>query len=666
MNRNDPNGGKRRRADQYDPMLQGEPSMSAPSPMPGKPAASYVKPPAPKQSSQQATWQPPQGQYAPVQQSWTGSQQPQQPYTGYPVQQGYQPPPSQGIPGGQLPPQQYGWQQGYTPANQQGWSQPYQPTGRGWTQPYPVQNQNQNQNNWQGGYSVGQWGGGYAPAYDETPAQGGSGHSGSDRNSILKLIAAVVVVVIAVAIVVGLITRQSQTRALEAAVNAYNDRYCQGVYVDGIHLGGMTREEAKTAVQKSAQLKCDEWNVSLMTASGEYVGEINSYHLGMTVHVDDALEEAWKQGHTGETTSERKNAMDALLETPYHISTALPSGDNAAIDRILNEIATSVYVPAMDAAASFDPRLTNPFIYTPETIGQELNVNSIKEQVYDMVSRMESGTITIEPTPLYPAYTEADLRSYTTLIGSNYTVISSTSTEERNLNIKRACELISGTVIEPGKTFSFNDVVGARTKKNGFYLATVYNYGKEEPGYGGGICQVSSTMYVAAIRANLEITKRTQHGLTVNYTDLGLDATVNYDGKKIDFAFKNNTASPIYIVTKVMRKPAINKNHDLVICEIYGPALEDGVTYDLVATQVQVPIPEATTVPDKKAEYVVYTDESYTEAGRIGYEVDSYKVKYVNGEEVERTYMYHDTYEAVQPIIYVGVSERPLPTEDPW
>ena len=80
----------------------------------------------------------------------------------------------------------------------------------------------------------------------------------------------------------------------------------------------------------------------------------------------------------------------------------------------------------------------------------------------------------------------------------------------------------------------------------------------------------------------------------------------------------------------------------------------------------EVPIPEATVTPDKKAEHVIYTDETFTVAGRIGYEVDSYKIKYVNGEEVERIHMYHDTYKAVAPVIYTGVSERPLPTVAPW
>lgn len=652
----------RRRVKHANDPMAGEPSMSAPSPMPGKTAASPVKQQSADRASQM-DWQSAQNQQ--VQASGMGwntrAYDPNdQGYAGYPAQQGY-PHPTQG---GQ-PHLQYGWQQGYPPAQQsQGWSQPYQqPAGQGWTQ------QPKGQNSWQGGYNVNPWNGnGYTPApADMGAAQNGQGNGGSggkppvDKN-VVKLVAAVAVIVIALVIVVNLISQQSQNQAVYNAVKAYDDLYCQGVYVDGIHLGGMTREEAKQVVQKSAQLKCDEWHVRLETPAKEYVGEINSYHLGMTVHVDDALDEAWEQGHASSDVNERYETMESLAKAPYHISTALPSGDTSAIDRILNDIAANIYVEPTNAyIANFITYATNPFEIVEGTPGRMLDVESIKAQVYDMVSRMESGVIYIEPTVVPPAITKADLEKQTTLIGSHYTPISTTSTENRDMNIKRACDLISGTVIYPGEDFSFNDIVGARTQKNGFHLAIEYAYGEQREGYGGGVCQVSSTIYVAAVRANMQILKRTQHALEVNYTTFGLDATVNYDGKKIDFVFRNNTQSPIYIVTKVMRKPMIDKSHDLVICEIYGPALEEGVTYDLVAETIEVPIPEPTLVPDRKSEYVVYTDETYVaEQGAIGYEVYSYRVKYVNGEEVERTDMYRDTYAPVQPITYVGVNERPL------
>ena len=164
----DPKDGKRRTKRQPKVEANG-PSMSAPQPMPGKPAATYSKPPKPQQTGQNGSWQSSQQPYQQRVQGWSSPYQPQQ-YQQYPQQA-----PSQGIPGGQLPQQQYGsWQQGYAPVPSQNYQQP---TGRGWNQPYqPVQQpaqarqsvQNQQQNGWQGGYTVNQWAGvGYAPVHEK-------------------------------------------------------------------------------------------------------------------------------------------------------------------------------------------------------------------------------------------------------------------------------------------------------------------------------------------------------------------------------------------------------------------------------------------------------------------------------------------------------------------
>lgn len=663
MSNYDQNAGqRRRRAARNGEKKQQEPSMHAPMPMPGKPAASYVGQQQPTQP--QANWNPQRTQANPAAPNvWQTNRYPQG-YGSYPVQ-GQRP--SQGVPTQAQAAPSYRSPQ--SPQGAQGVQQgtPYyqQPAGRGWSQPYPpVQSP---QNPWNGGYAPAAWNGtGYSPMGAENPPQRGKGTKPPHgRANLLKLIAAGGVLVAAIVLVVALFLRENQIKAVQAEVAAYNDRYCQGVYVDGIHLGGMTQAEALATVQQNAQQKCDEWHVWLVTSDGETAGEINSGHLGLTIHVEDALEEAWQQGHTGTDVYTRKAAMDALLETPYTGSTALPSSSTDAVDAILNEIAAGYYVAAVDATCTFDPEKTNPFEITDHSYGRWLDVQSIKEKVYDMVSRLESGTIQIEPTVLYPSMTREDWEQRTSLIASAYTKISTTSEEGRNKNIERACDLINGTVIQPGANFSFNTIVGARTAANGFYQAIEYAYSKEKLGYGGGVCQVSSTIYWAAVRANMEIVKREQHALKVGYTQFGFDATVNYDGRKIDFVFKNTTDSPIYIITKVVKRPSIDKSHYLVLCEIYGVPLETGVTYDIVAVTKEIPIPEATVVPDKSAQYVVYTDDKpYTVAGKVGYEVDSYRVKYVDGAEVERTFMYHDTYSAVQPITYVGVNERPIETTE--
>ena len=156
----------------------------------------------------------------------------------------------------------------------------------------------------------------------------------------------------------------------------------------------------------------------------------------------------------------------------------------------------------------------------------------------------------------------------------------------------------------------------------------------------------------------MQITKREPHSDKVNYTDYGLDATVNYDGKKIDFAFKNNTTSNIYIFSYMERSG--NKWNCHV--DIYGEAHEKGVTYDLVAETVEILAPpeDPEYIEDKTGTQVYYIDETPKEKrpATEGYVVDSYKVTYVNGQEISREFVARDTYKAKSQQLYVGIHDR--------
>lgn len=119
----------------------------------------------------------------------------------------------------------------------------------------------------------------------------------------------------------------------------------------------------------------------------------------------------------------------------------------------------------------------------------------------------------------------------------------------RSSNIRLAASLIDGTVLMPGEVFSYNKTVGRRTSKTGFKLAGVYLNGRHEVDYGGGICQVSTTLFNAALLANLKIRERQSHGMPVPYVPLGRDATVDYG--TVDLKFENTTGSPIAISAEV-------------------------------------------------------------------------------------------------------------------
>ena len=498
----------------------------------------------------------------------------------------------------------------------------------------------------------------YPPQQPWQPAGGSGGQPPKRGGHTLRT---ALVIVLCVALLAGLGAGgyyALQQQQLRQYVASFDNVFCQGVYVDGIHLGGMTAEQGIAAVQAQAQQRNDAWSVRL-TYQGKLVTEIKASQLNMNVDVYDTLNDAWAQGHTG-TVDERRDAMEALMVTPYEGYTAMPGGDTSVIDNTLDSIRNYVYRAAQDAAiVSFDPSKTDPFTFQEEVPGRYLDTEPVKEQLYRMVSTLESGEIALEPVEIAPQVTVADLKRTVELRASAYTSISTTSTEERNNNIRRSFQLISGKVLQPGETFSFNDTVGERTEKNGFYPAIEYANGEHVMGIGGGVCQASSTVYIAAVQAGLQIIKREPHSDQVNYTDYGKDATVYWQyGRKIDLQFKNNTDGPIYMVAAVQSDPN-NRKRLIAKVSLYGMSLGD-VTYSLETKTIEELEPgEDIIVQDKKAEYVTYTDQEYVERkARKGYVVESYRVKYVGGVEVERTLLYTDTYEARAKRIYVGVTER--------
>lgn len=583
-------------------------------------------------------------------QSW---QQPNYSQSG-PQQAGYQQSvqqamPRQGIPqqAQQLPPQGY-VKQSWQAAPQQSYGRgyhPQQPTGQ-WSRSQARFESNPQQLPPQG----------YQPV--QQPGRGNTGPGKPGMNWKLLLI---IVLVLGALVLAGILGKKAyEDQQLNDYVAAFDNVYCQNVYVDGIHLGGMTQQEAIDAVTAKAQQRNDAWSVKL-TYQGQLVTELNAGQLGMKVDVYEQLKQAWEQGHTGDT-KQRLAAMEVLAETPYQAYSALPSGDTSVVDNVLLEIRNKVYRAPQDAALiEFNPQnTTNPFTFREEVAGRSLDTEPIKEKIYQMVSTLESGTIEIEPKIIQPQVTVADLQKLVTLRASASTKISSNSTENRTNNIRRAFQLISGTIINPGEQFSFNGIVGERSTDNGFYEAIEYAYGEQTMGIGGGVCQASSTVYQAAVAAGMQITKREQHSLPVNYADMGLDATVFWSkNRKIDFAFKNNTNFPIYIVSAVQTDPD-NRKRWVAKVSIYGEDMGD-VTYKLEAatTEVLQPPDEPKYVKDKKQEHVTYVDEEkVVQKAEEGYVIDSYCVKYVDGVEAERTHLYTDRYEPKQKTIYVGIKER--------
>lgn len=453
--------------------------------------------------------------------------------------------------------------------------------------------------------------------------------------------------------------RQKQKAAILYQLKDYDDQFFPGIYVDGIDLGGCTREQARNMVISQIRQRSDAWHVTL-TYQGMEVITIKASMLGMTADPDEVLEKVWNLCHTG-TDEERYNIMLRLREEHCYEYTAQPAGDTSVIDGILAEIKRQLDRDPADATVSeFRADLSEPFVFTDEVYGLKLDTEPLKTRLYQMVSTLENGTVEIIPDMIAPSVKRADLERIYAKRSSVYTRIDSHSPDNRNDNIRLAFSKINGYVLQPGKTFSFNKVVGNRTTKNGFKTAIEYVYGEHVEGVGGGVCQASTTVFQAAICAGLKITERYAHSDSVSYADYGTDATVSdTKGHEKNLKFVNTTDYPIYIKAEVITDPS-NKKRLIAKVTLYGEDLGD-TRYELVSelTETILPPIEPQYIKDKNKEYVTFTDEQkVVSQAKEGYVYKSYRVTYVNNQETAREYLYTDTYNPKPEKIYVGIYSR--------
>ena len=441
-------------------------------------------------------------------------------------------------------------------------------------------------------------------------------------------------------------------------VQPYEKVFAPNVYVDNILLAGMSAQEGVDAVKNGVSSKTGSFVIRLMYGDREYA-HIDSQSLGIAYDIRDALNNAWAVGHRG-TIFDRKKEIDEARVKEAKFYSVTPDANTQLVDEMLVKLKNDVYREPQNASVTFNDDASDPFVFIDEIPGRQLDMEALKQKIYALVTTMQGGDVQIEPTSIPPEKTVAMLKEKLSLRARAVTPIAPDSDDNRNNNIRRSFELLSGTVIKPGDKFSFNNVVGWRTENNGFFPAMEYAYGELTQGIGGGVCQASTTVYLAAAEAGLEIVTREPHSGPVSYTDLGKDATVYMSkNRKIDFVFRNNTEDDIYITASVKTDPS-NRKRLVSEVKIYGVSMGD-ITYDLDSNVIQeIPIPEEPTIiKDKKVEHVTYVDQQYVkDKGRKGYVVETHLVKKQNGQEIENTLVSTDTYNARPKQIYIGVTER--------
>lgn len=438
-------------------------------------------------------------------------------------------------------------------------------------------------------------------------------------------------------------------KAEEAYAELMTDRFFQGTFIDGIDVSGMTKAEAVTAV--SAVLPATPVTVDIRLDITTKVIPVDFSDVGFAYNTEEVVDQAFSKYRPANDTDlvaliECYNGVQQLKNVPQQYETAYTvkiEGVSQKVHAVLDPLYADLALVTDAKIEGFDDE-EHTFVVTPEKIGYEMDIDGTATAVKALFdSKTYSGLVKVPMTVKQPKVTQKMIDEEFGLMGEEWTTTSNNS--NRNNNIRQACDNMNGTILNPGDTFSFNEIVGQRTAENGFKEATVILGGQYEQGLGGGICQVSTTLYNAVMKANLEVVERNSHAWPSDYIAYGLDATV--DWPNLDFKFKNDSDSQIVVVAYW------DSSDSRVHCEIYGHKLPEGKYIELETETVSTVSPGANEYIEDKELPVGQTKT--VRAAHTGMTIKVYKVWYDKDDnEIDRYEYQTTTYRPYGTRIAVG------------
>ena len=488
-----------------------------------------------------------------------------------------------------------------------------------------------------------------------------------------------------------------------AIINSMNNRIISGIYLQGIDISGMTKEQAETRFKELIDTVLQK---KIVLKYGEIENIIILSDLGVSYQIDEAINEACNIGRASnifknnwdivqtkllkknitikinydeETLNSKIDAMLKLLpgtvqEYSYYIDNEnliiingkpgitiereklkniiyaeiqeLKSDTtivnipviNKEPDKIdLEKIHSEIYKEAQDAYITQEPLTVHPNV---NGIDFAISMEDAKKLLEE---DKEEYSIPLKITIADKTVNDLGEDAFPNVLGT-FTTRYDASNKNRSNNISLASEKIDGTVIMPGETFSYNQTVGKRTIDAGYKEAGAYAGGKVVQEVGGGICQVSSTLYNAVLYANLEIVDRSNHYFETSYVDPGRDATVSWGS--VDFKFKNNRKYPIKI-------EAISKNG---VTKMSIKGIKEEKEYEVIIQS------KVTSIIQKNVKYkednsLDSSVEQVEQEGHNGCTSKTYKILKLNGAIVSTEEISTDYYHALDKIVIKGTNQ---------
>ena len=480
-------------------------------------------------------------------------------------------------------------------------------------------------------------------------------------------------------------------------INLNNNNIVNGVKIGNIDVSGLSQNEA---IEKINNWKEENLLKDIKITYQDFEEELNLEQYKTEIDVEKIVREACKVGKTGNIIKDNYQILGSLLfGNKIEIEVSI---DNTELNKKIKEIngefpdalkESNYYIEEnklvinkgksgikinnekfeellKETAKSENKEFEIP---VSQENPKEINIEEIYNEVY---KKVENAYITQDPVEVHPEVNGVDFaisiedakkmleenkeeyiiplkitlpevtiddlgrEAFPHLLGT-FSTTYSMANKNRVTNLELASEKIDGTIILPGEIFSYNKVVGQRTIAAGYKEAAVYSGGKVVDGIGGGICQISSTLYNAAIYANLEITERSNHRFLTSYVEVGRDATVSWGS--VDFCFKNTRKYPIKILSSV--------KNGVVTLQIYGMREEN--EYEIVIeNKLEEVIPYTTKyVKDYSKDE---TEEEIKQYGANGAISTTYKITKYNGAVVSREILSEDTYSPLERIIVKG------------
>ena len=284
-----------------------------------------------------------------------------------------------------------------------------------------------------------------------------------------------------------------------AGLAALSDVYCPGIKVDGIDLGGKTRQEASLLLSQQQTAFTDDFVLTIEASGKQW--RITPKEIPVLFDAEEILDEAWLIGHVGSQEQRAAEIQDAANGV-YSFTTGYEL-DRSAVDDLIAIIGKAVDQPAVNAGLDAFDMQTKTFSYRKESAGTELDREDLKKCITDALdSGKLNKTIHAKMASVQPTVRVSDLEGKFGMISAFTT--ETTNDRDRNTNIEISSAALNGKVVQPGETLSFNGCTGKRTGEKGYREAGTIAGGILVDDTGGGVCQTSSTLFNAVVRADLE------------------------------------------------------------------------------------------------------------------------------------------------------------------